>query len=240
MREFDRIGLTVPEGSTELIDKRCPISKTHRLPTGDLYYQTANSLIHFGNGLNDIDLEPVDNGDSWLVINAPYKLEVRKNKLEYTYASLDGSIKITMQLMSIDGKALPKMRCVPCQTSSLGHSLSFNQVLGDGDVSVVTKPNGVSTQQVIKSAKGRRTLVWKVTQNVPNPIVLETHVNARDANNAECEVTIVRSALTPNPDGTYSGTFSEHVTGKILVILDPKTRIKTPADGLVYPVIMVS
>jgi hypothetical protein len=104
----------------------------------------------------------------------------------------------------------------------------------DNDLHICIKPSGVSTEQHIKSAKGIKTLGWKVRQNHPEPVVLETLRNATDANGNKAELQITRTRLEQKY-GKWEHVFEERLTGMKLE-RDKATRKLSAVPSVVYPV----
>lgn len=236
MREFDRIGLVAM--GPEVLSKRAPTSKTFDLGNGQFNLQQTMGLIHYdNNGLADIDLEPVDGGDWWLLDKAPYTLKVAKGTPQLTLTDRATGFVYTLSLVSINAASFTAPSCVP-EPHPNGHALSFAGLLGDGDLHIVLTPSGVMTQQTIRSANGLKSLLWNVNQSNPDPVVVETAIRAQDANDAKIAATINRSPLVQN-GSMWQGTFQEQAIPQIQVA-DKKTRVLSAGGAAIYPLTVIS
>ncbi len=228
MIEAERIGLIVP--GQEIIEKRTPTGKTFLQEDGKYRLRASEKLVHYTDKgqMHDIDLEPVDMGDYWLVDKAPYILTVSKAKPHILYQGRGSGLRIEMELQHVDGQAPGQF--TPEVTP---RGICFKGIT-DNDIHIAIRAKSVRTEQHIASPQGIRTLGWKIRQNYPEPIVVETLRKARDAERSKGELQITRSQLVR--DGAdWIHTFEEKFTGKKLE-KDPVTRRLIPVDGAVYPV----
>lgn len=238
MIEYDRINMGRP--GEEYVKMRTPTSKTFILPDGKFNLKMGSGLFHYSDDevhLDDIDLEPEDTGNQYRLIKVPYKLEISKGSPELIYRDSTG-LELHLSLESIDGSS-PNLTGVS-KAHEKGHCLHFNGALGDGDLSVVFKSAGIHTEQDIRSEEGIRTLKWKISQNIAEPIVRETYRRGTDNNKQKAEINITRTALKKTGK-FWEHTFEEKFTGNILQTTDKKTRkLKAVSGQISYPVKVIS
>jgi hypothetical protein len=227
MKEADRLGLSMD--ATEALEKRTPTSKTYDLGNGKYRLKTASSLLHYhtANGLEDIDLEPVDMGTYWQIDKAPYIVTIDKDRARITYRGKASGLEIDMELQNVDNQT-------PSVTGEVVDGKIRYSGISNNDLDIIITPSGISTERTIHSAAGRKRLGWKVKQNSPNPVITETKRSGKDNAGNKPQISIERSSLSPI-EGRWEHTFEEHVTGKILV-KDPETRRETAIDAVQYPV----
>jgi hypothetical protein len=236
MIEFERIGLRVPAGASEFVNERTPGSKKFLLPDGRYNIKAAAGLLHYGEELDDIDIEPVERAGSWFVDRAPYTLEVDKTKIEFLYQGKVSGREIHIALQTIEG-GLPVIKPCLSEGHDVGHAVRFPNVLGSGDISILLNPMSVQTEHKILAPTGIKTVIWKVRQNFSNPIVLETLVRGFDANKHKAEIEITRSS-TQRRGAFWEYTLQERFTGNRRIVDLPLTRVERTAPGAVYPVII--
>lgn len=237
MREYDRLGMK--DHGNEVIAKRAPNSKTFDLGNGQFQLEQTMGLIHYdNNGLDDIDLAPIDAGDYWTLDKAPYTLKVAKGTPQLTLTDRATGFVYNLSLASINAASFTAPICVP-EPHPNGHALSFAGLLGDGDLHIVLTPSGIKTQQTIRSAKGLKTLLWNVSQTNPQPVMVETTIRAQDANKAKLATTINRSSLTQNGK-MWEGTFQETASDTLMQVTNPKTRVLSAGGAAVYPLTVIS
>lgn len=237
MREFDRLGLK--NYGNEVLAKRAPNSKTFALGNNQFQLEQTMGIIHYdNNGLDDIDLEPVDGGDWWLLDKAPYTLKVAKGTPQLTLTDRATGFIYNLSLTSINAASFTAPNCVP-EPHPNGHALSFAGLLGDGDLHIVMTPSGIQTQQTIRSANGLKTLLWNVSQTNPQPVMVETVIRAQDANKEKLATTINRSPLTQNGK-MWEGTFQEQATDTLMQVTNKKTRVLSAGGAATYPLTVIS
>lgn len=236
MQEYARLGL--PVAGQEVVAKRTLNSKTVDLGNGQYQLHQTMGIIHYNNNgmLEDIDLTPQDNGDSWVLTTAPYNVTIDKSIPQVSYKDATG-LQIDLVLSSINNAVFNPIQST-LASHDLGHAILYSGLLGDGDLSIILTPTGIKTEQKIHSQAGIKTLFWNISQNQANPIITETAIRAQDANKAKVGVTIQRSPLTQN-GGLWHGTFQEQCTGN-LVALNKRTRAQSAGGAAAYPVTILS
>lgn len=232
MKEFERLGHTIPEGAVELIGERNLYSKKFRLPDGRLNIKSAVGFLHYGSQLRDIDLAPENTQSAWVIQKAPYRLEIAKDGFAFLYRSAGGR-EIHAAIDRING-AVPVLSGVS-KPHAIGHSIEFANALGDGDIFLLIHAGGIRTEQKIRSVNGAKSLLWKITQNFPEPIILETLVVGHDNEKRKADIEITRSSMSQS-GGVWEHTFEQRFTGNTREIVNRRTREERVVAGSVYPV----
>lgn len=229
MDEFSRLGSVIPNGAIEVSQARNLTSKTFALPDGQWEFQTSGQLIHYEeNGqLLDVNLEPDDEGDYWEINKAPYILRVWKNSPKTYFLDKASGYEVTMDTGL-------KSECVS-QVFDRGHEFIFSGLF-DGTLSIIATADSMLTENLVNS--GIYSIEWIISQNQPDPKILETNIRAVDVKGRVAEVIVERSPLTQS-DKAWMGTFKETFTGNVL-ITDKKTRVKSVGVVAAYPVTIIT
>ena len=207
------------ENFQESINYRTESSKIYRI--GEDRYKVCvakDAIIHYKNDYKDkeekwkeIDLRIVDNGDTFGINKAPYKITIWKDKIKYRYEPKKTGGVLEMELTHLGRKPVDvsKMR-----VDIIDNGIYWREASKGIGIKIVAKPNSVTILRRLRNPKTVKSATWKVKSDKIN---FNFKSEGWDDNDHTIQIKIKK--LNEN-------TYKEWWTGKVSRIKNKKTRIK--------------
>lgn len=239
MKQFDKLPLADLTGATEDVSKRKSNSKEFVLSTGKRRLVQSLKQLHYDDAgiQTDIDLTPVDLGDRWRIDQAPYIVEIRKDRLEFTYTSRKGG-SITILASGIGGP--PKLSPVVVEIEET--RIRFDDVRPGLDIYFEFLPNTVRIFKILKSSAAPVEFTWDISEDEVVAFTVladlrgfDSKFDGRGQRNLDLTQTV---GLVSISAGVKSYTMTERFNGRASEIVDPATRRRGWKTDLVYPLVI--
>ncbi len=239
MKQFDRLSLSDLTDATEDIAKRKPNSKQFVFADKRRLVQSLG-LLHFNDGgkQKDIDLTPVDLGASWRIDQAPYIIEIRKDRLEFTYTSRRGG-SVTVSVNSIGGPP----RSTPVIDEAVGTRIRYDDIRPGLDIYLQLQPDGVRLFKVLKSPVAPTEFIWNIQEDEGAAFTVMADLVGSDSKfSKDTERRNLDLTRTVGPVSAVAGvksyTITELFNGRASEIVDRSTRRREWKTDLVYPLVI--
>lgn len=239
----------------EIIEKRSLSTKTFDLGNGKFLCRGQVGAIHVPEDVNaaiagqptvyhDPDCSLEDVGDHYQVKRAWYSLTVPKAGVSFTYTSkISGEATLSLEFVGsdkIDPTAIPVVS---------GNTVTWSEVHPGIDIRLVLKPKKVEMFKVIKNANAARRFIWKIEADEKGKdFKISPKLFGNDNSNGTgrldqtgrqkqrgLELTKLETAKQLL-NGKYVWRQTETWTGRTIAETDPKTRIKSYSNEVIYPV----
>ena len=239
MKQFDQLPFSDLTGAIEDFAKRKPNSKEFDFGGGKRRLVQSIRRLHYedGGAQHDIDLTPVDLGDRWRIDQAPYIVEIRKDRLEFTYTSRRGG-SVTVSASNIGGPPL----VTPVVDESEGTHIRFDDVRPGLDIYFEFTPNTVRIFKVLKSPAAPVEFTWDVKEDegaafsvMSSLVGFASKLDGLKRRKLDLTRTVGPVLIT---NGVKSYTVTERFNGRASEIFDPVTRRKEWKTDLVYPLVI--
>jgi len=219
---------------TEVKLRRTTHSKTYHI--SNKTYRTFQTItpIHWideNDDLRTIDLTPVDKGDHWFIDKAPYTLKVYKDTLDVDYTSdLGGNTKI--KLMKIGDVPVTALNIEPIIDDE---GITFKNVKPNLDLQLKIGPMGIEWYKVLHNNTVATKFEWEVLEDKDKTTGHRPKAIGKDAGNNHIEL-INNKEQIDDVLGQNCFKMTEEFTGRIKVVQNNKTRVKSWSTNVTYPV----
>ena len=192
--------LKQPIGSVEVINKRNETSKTFSLGNGKFRIAKTIGPVHYKNNRNDrneewkeIDLTPEDKGNRFEIHQAPYDLEISKEKISISYTSKEGG-NIVINLKSIGGILLNQLNL------NINPRIENNQIWWDNivdglDIYLNLSSASVEYFKVIKSNDAPHELEWDIEEDKNHLLKVNSRHKGTDADKKQVRLEKIIAAI---------------------------------------------
>ncbi len=240
MKQFDKLKPGDLTSAAEDVSKRQPNSKEFDLGNGKRRIVSSVGQLHYedGGAQKDIDLTPVDLGDRWRIDQAPYIIEIRKDRLEFTYTSRKGG-SVTVSASDIGGT--PRLSPVVAE-GSVGSRIRFDNVRPGLDIYFEFRPNTVRIFKILKSPAAPTQFTWDIEEDENAAFTVLSTLIGRDSKTSSPFSRNLELSRAVGPVSTVGGVKFYQVTetfhGRVSEIVDASTRRREWKTDLVYPLVI--